>query len=535
GGEPMGRVNPGRTRAVGSHAWKTLLAYACVATPCVVARRDIVEAVGSFNQKLPIAEDQDLWIRLALRGDVGHVPETLVHVHDSATSLSKVEGRNTRKYVLPMVFEHLNVNRDHLTGREIRGILGHRYTSVGRNCYQNGHTRDGLELIGSAIAKGHEPMQNLGYLLAASPPVRLVKQLLGYRRSRTDGIRVAEFPSDMPPQLLVVIDTEEEFDWSRPFSRHNRSVQSIQCQHLAQEIFDRFGIKPTYVMDYPVVDDDAAVAVIKGFYDSGRCEIGAHLQPWVNPPHEEETTIGNSYPGNLPFALEYRKLATLSQRIRERFGVSPVVYKAGRYGIAPSTTKILQSLGFCIDASVVPHTSFAGDGGPDFRSLPDRPFWFGDALDLLEVPLTRGFAGLLGQWGPVLYPLIANRRIKAARMPALFARLGLLERITLTPEGISYDELCRLTRTLLKRGQKVFCLTYHSSSLLPGSTPYVANEAQRKSFLEAIEKYFETFVGYHQFQPTTLQALFQSTAEAPRRRKTRADNETPMPALAHSS
>ncbi|MGZ8940868.1 MAG: glycosyltransferase, partial [Limisphaerales bacterium] len=140
GGEPMGRVNPGRTRAVGSHAWKTLLADACVATPCVVARRDIVEAVGGFNKKLPIAEDQDLWIRLALRGDVGHIPETLVHVHDTATSLSKVEGRNTRKYVLPMVFEHLNINRDHLTGREIRGIHGHRYTSVGRNCYQNGHT-----------------------------------------------------------------------------------------------------------------------------------------------------------------------------------------------------------------------------------------------------------------------------------------------------------------------------------------------------------------------------------------------------------
>jgi hypothetical protein len=50
-----------------------------------------------------------------------------------------------------------------------------------------------------------------------------------------------------------------------------------------------------------------------------------------------------------------------------------------------------------------------------------------------------------------------------------------------------------------------------------------------------MEKYFETFVGYHQFQPTTLQALFESTAETSRRRKARAGNETPMPALAHSS
>jgi hypothetical protein len=130
---------------------------------------------------------------------------------------------------------------------------------------------------------------------------------------------------------------------------------------------------------------------------------------------------------------------------------------------------------------------------------------------------------------------MANRIAETLRMPALCARLGLLERITLTPEGVSCGELCRLTSALLKRGQKVFCLTYHSSSLLPGSTPYVANEAQRKVFLETMEKYFETFVGYHQFQPTTLQALFESTAETSRRRKTRAGNETPMPALAHSS
>jgi hypothetical protein len=408
-----------------------------------------------------------------------------------------------------MVLKHLNANRERLSDREVRSILGHRYTSVGRNCYQRGHAREGLGLVSSAILKGHQPVRNIRYLIAASPPVRLVKRLSGYQRPRHHGIRLVEFPPDMPPQLLAVIDTEEEFDWRQPqpFSRHNRSVRSIQCQHLAQEIFDRFGIKPTYVMDYPVVDDDDAVAVIKAFYDSGRCEIGAHLQPWVNPPYEEETTIANSYPGNLPFALEYRKLAALSQRIHGRFGVSPVVYKAGRYGIGPSTVKILRSLGFRIDASLVPHTNFGRDGGPDFRGLPDRPFRFGDDLDLLEVPLTRGFAGLLKQWGPLLYPLMANRRAETLRIPALFARFGLLERITLTPEGVSYDELCRLTRTLLKRGQKVFCLTYHSSSLLPGSTPYVENEAQRANFLATIERYFETFIASRCMQPATLKDL----------------------------
>jgi glycosyltransferase involved in cell wall biosynthesis len=30
----ISRINPGRARAIGVNAWKTLLAYACVATPC---------------------------------------------------------------------------------------------------------------------------------------------------------------------------------------------------------------------------------------------------------------------------------------------------------------------------------------------------------------------------------------------------------------------------------------------------------------------------------------------------------------------
>ena len=45
-------------------------------------------------------------------------------------------------------------------------------------------------------------------------------------------------PGDGPPLLLVVIDTEEEFDWSRPHSRENTAVTSLAAQSLAQAIFD---------------------------------------------------------------------------------------------------------------------------------------------------------------------------------------------------------------------------------------------------------------------------------------------------------
>src|SRR3546814_5427653 len=67
-------------------------------------------------------------------------------------------------------------------------------------------------------------------------------------------------PVDHPPLLLVVIDTEEEFDWHLPHSRDNTSVSAIAAQGPAQQIFARHDIVPTYVVDYPVATTPAAVA-----------------------------------------------------------------------------------------------------------------------------------------------------------------------------------------------------------------------------------------------------------------------------------
>src|SRR3954452_8499931 len=93
-----------------------------------------------------------------------------------------------------------------------------------------------------------------------------------------------DLPVNSPPVLIVVIDTEEEFDWAKPLDPKARSTDNIRHQFLAQAIMDRHGIVPTYVVDYPVADSPEAVSVLRAINDEGRCEIGAHLHPWVSPP-----------------------------------------------------------------------------------------------------------------------------------------------------------------------------------------------------------------------------------------------------------
>lgn len=50
--------------------------------------------------------------------------------------------------------------------------------------------------------------------------------------------------SDQPPVLAVVVDTEEEFDWDKPFDRQARSVTATTANAKVHEIYDRFGISP---------------------------------------------------------------------------------------------------------------------------------------------------------------------------------------------------------------------------------------------------------------------------------------------------
>ena len=102
-------------------------------------------------------------------------------------------------------------------------------------------------------------------------------------------------PASHPPRLQVVVDTEEEFDWSAPYLRANTSVSAMKQIGRAQRIFDRFGLKPAYVVDYPVVSQAAGYDPLQEIHQDGRCSIGAHLHPWVSPPYDEELTTRNSF------------------------------------------------------------------------------------------------------------------------------------------------------------------------------------------------------------------------------------------------
>jgi len=305
---------------------------------------------------------------------------------------------------------------------------------------------------------------------------------------------IIELPRATRPILAVVVHTEEEFDWAKPYDRSATSVEHMRHIGRAQSLFDEYGIVPNYVVDYPIASQDIAIRPLKAFADAGRALIGAHLHPWVSPPYLEDVNVRNSYPGNLPRDLEMEKLARLTERISASFGTRPVTYLAGRYGFGANTGSILEELGYLVDISPAVPIDFSADGGPDYSDYTSHPYWFGRGRKLLGLPGTGGYVGWLRNGGTPLYRSVTKPLMRRIRAAGLFSRLRLMERIRISPEDYNEAEMRRLTDVLLEDGVRIFVFSFHSPSMMPGGTPYVRTPADLDRFVDTCRAYFNYFL-----------------------------------------
>ncbi len=299
---------------------------------------------------------------------------------------------------------------------------------------------------------------------------------------------LARFDEGFGQRFIVTVDTEEEFDWNAPLDRHRHGTLSVPALQTFQQFCEEFGVVPIYLIDYPVANSPLAPQAIGDAVSAGRAEVGVQLHPWVSPPFDEVVSEFNSYAGNLPYELEREKFARLHARIVEAFGTAPRIYRAGRYGLGPQTAGILHEFGIAIDTSVRARFDYSSSGGPNYRQHPLHPYWTDAGRQLLELPLTTVYWGPLRQFGNSIYPALW-------RLPQLrgaLARSGLLERIPLTPEGVTVEEALRGVDVAIDMGLPVLVFSFHSPSLAPGHTPYVRNPRD----LDALYDWWRTLFGH---------------------------------------
>jgi hypothetical protein len=285
-------------------------------------------------------------------------------------------------------------------------------------------------------------------------------------------------PAAFGTRFMLFVDTEEEFDWDRPLQRTGHGVTVLGGMARGQRYFAQAGVKPVYVTDFPVIDSDAAADMMGRWLADGEADIGAHLHPWVNPPHVETVSARNSYVGFLPEDTERAKLEALCRRIAERFGARPLAYRAGRYGVGLNSARLLEEAGFRLDSSVRSRFDYSHQYGPDFQGLPQNPYWAGPGRGLMELPLSTAFTGLMRGAGERLYRTTRTLGPLAGAM----ARAGILSRVPLTPEGVPVTDAIAAIDALIGEGVRVLNFSFHSPTLEPGHTPYVRSEADRTVF-----------------------------------------------------
>jgi hypothetical protein len=320
---------------------------------------------------------------------------------------------------------------------------------------------------------------------------------------------LVQFREGTPQRFLVTVDTEEEFDWSAPLNRHGHRTDAIPALNDFLEFCEDFGIVPVFLVDYPIATSQIAADVLGPAIAAGKAEIGVQLHPWVSPPHDEIINPFNSFAGNLPAELERAKFRELRDTIERNFGTPPLIYRAGRYGTGPNTAAILSECGIAIDTSVRSSFDYSSEGGPNYNDHPVVPYWLDRPAGLMELPLTTAYWGLLRHGGRWLYP----RLWRAPRLRGLLARMAMLDRIPLTPEGVSSEEAIRGIDLAIDDGLPLLVFSFHSPSLVPGNTPYVTTPEQLDQFYDWWRQVF-THLARRNIKPTCVRDILQSVALA---------------------
>jgi hypothetical protein len=328
----------------------------------------------------------------------------------------------------------------------------------------------------------------------------------------------------MRPYLLITIDVESDDLWSR---KPEITFENIRQMPRLDNFFERHGVRPTYLITYPVATSDAGRAVFAPIARRATAEIGSHMHVWTTPPIQPLTPKDFEYcplATEISFEQHLEKLKNVTQAVGELSGAAPRSHRAGRYGLDGNGLRVLESLGYTVDTSVTPMLSWlepglnGGQRGPDFTHAPFDPYYL-DRSDvtrpghssILEVPvsffLTRPLPASLARR---LARLPRNHfLIRALRWP------GILRHAWLRPgREVTGRILVGVARALVAAGIPVLNVMFHSSEMAAGTSPHTKVQSQVEESYEQLDYFFRVVMREMGAHPATLSEFAAAWAAA---------------------
>jgi peptidoglycan/xylan/chitin deacetylase (PgdA/CDA1 family) len=312
--------------------------------------------------------------------------------------------------------------------------------------------------------------------------------------------------------LLVGIDTEGDNQWDAA-ARANQRFENIYALPRLHGLFARHGVRPTYVITYPVAMDPHSATILRDLRAIGDCEIGAHHHAWETPPCTAEDIKRHPYAANLPLQQFEDQLASLTDAIARAVGERPVSYRSGRFGFSAAHVAALERLGYLVESSVAPLFYEGHKQGPDFVEAPLRPYFLAydsatapGSSQVLEVPVS---AALNRRWPAALRHLYA-RAPRPYTTKRLLRKLRVAHVRWLRPSYSSLDDMIGLARDLARAREPVLNLIFHSSEAIVGGSPYNRTESELQAFCDRLERFFEFARTHLRARPATFAEFRQA-------------------------
>jgi hypothetical protein len=316
--------------------------------------------------------------------------------------------------------------------------------------------------------------------------------------------------------LLVGIDTEGDNQWSAE-ARRNQRFENIYALPRLHAVFARHGVRPTYVITYPVARDPRSAEVLRTLLAGGDCEIGAHHHAWETPPCTGEDVQRHPYASTLPRRQFDAQLTSLTTAIAEAVGRVPVSYRSGRFGFSADHVAALEQHGYLVESSVAPLFYERHKGGPEFVEAPLTPYFL--AYDsatrpgcsaVLEVPVSAALNRKLPRRLQFAYaraprPYTTKRILRALR---------LVRMRWLRPSYSSLDEMIALATDLERWNEPVLNLLFHSSEAIVGGSPYNRTQSELDGFLDRLDRFLAFATKELRASPATFQE-FRAAYAAP--------------------
>ena len=306
--------------------------------------------------------------------------------------------------------------------------------------------------------------------------------------------------------LLVGIDTEGDNQWDAA-ARLEQRFENLYALPRLHALFARHGVRPTYVITYPVAKDAKSADVLRGLKAGGDCEIGAHHHAWETPPCTDDDVRRHPYAASLPLRQFEDQLASLTDAIADAVGERPVSYRSGRFGFSAAHVTGLEKLGYQVESSVAPLFYEAHKQGPDFVEAPLTPFYLSydsavrpGTSSVLEVPVSAALNRKLPRALQYLYA----RAPKPYTTKRVLRKLGVAHVRWLRPSYSSLDDMIGLARDLAAAREPVLNLLFHSSEAIVGGSPYNRTDAELNAFFDRLERFFEFAVGTLKAKPATF-------------------------------